>query len=580
MSAIHKLLTDHIDIWTAADTEKKSGRGRSSGNAASVYGIKKLRELILGLGLSGALCDIRGEFDRPVHEILSSIRKKYAAATGRKLKEYRAGPSVINEFTIPENWVWARVSDLCDLQTGATPSTQKQEYYGGNIRWLSSGDINQGVIEDCAGRITELGLSSSNCKILPPKTVLIALNGQGKTRGTVALLNVEAACNQSLVGMIPFDPTYLVAEFLLIALQYRYYEIRDITGQNQRRGLNMGLVSELSVPFPPVAVQRRIVAKVDELMALCDQLEAQHNNAAEAHEKLVSHLLGTLTESQSAEDFSDNWQRIAEHFDTMFTTEASIDDLKQTLLQLAVMGKLVPQDPEDEPASELVKHIQIENRKLKAAGLIRERKVLPVVTDQEKEFELPQGWAWVRLGELGDWGAGATPLRSNSCYFGGSIPWFKSGELSADYIDTSEETVTELALKECSLRLNQPGDVLLAMYGATIGKSAILKVAATTNQAVCACTPSTGVYNEYLLVLLRAMKFKFIEQGAGGAQPNISREKIVVTSAALPPTDEQHRIVAQVEKLVGLCNQLKLSLAIASKQRRELASLLANIAIT
>ncbi|MDX8129853.1 hypothetical protein QLH52_21335 [Methylomonas sp. OY6] len=163
-------------------------------------------------------------------------------------------------------------------------------------------------------------------------------------------------------------------------------------------------------------------------MALCDQLETQHNNAAEAHEKLVSHLLGTLTsttvrpelgEGQSAKDsdhastssafmpyrvrtesFAENWQRIAAHFNTLFTTEASIDALKQTLLQLAVMGKLVPQDPSDEPASELLKRILAEKAKLIAEGKVKKDKPLPPIAEDEKPFRLPQSWGWVRLGDL------------------------------------------------------------------------------------------------------------------------------------------------------------------------------------
>ncbi len=140
------------------------------------------------------------------------------------------------------------------------------------------------------------------------------------------------------------------------------------------------------MPIPPLAEQHRIVAKVDELMALCDQLEAQHSNAADAHEQLVSHLLGTLTQSQSAEDFSANWQRIAAHFDTLFSTEASIDALKQTLLQLAVMGKLVPQDPNDEPASELLKRIQAEKTRLIAEGKIKKDKPLAAIAEEEKSI--------------------------------------------------------------------------------------------------------------------------------------------------------------------------------------------------
>ena len=159
------------------------------------------------------------------------------------------------------------------MQTGATPSRQKPEYFGGNNKWLVSGDINLEFILDCEGRITNEGMRNSNCKILPKGTVLIALNGQGKTRASVALLLTEAACNQSLVGIIPFDQTLLNSEFLLLALKYRYFEIREITGQNKRRGLNMGLVAELSVPVPPIEVQHRIVDKVNQLMVLCDQLE-------------------------------------------------------------------------------------------------------------------------------------------------------------------------------------------------------------------------------------------------------------------------------------------------------------------
>ena len=157
----------------------------------------------------------------------------------------------------------------------------------------------------------------------------------------------------------------------------------------------------MPIVVPLIAEQHRIVAKVDELMALCDQLEAQHSNAAEAHEKLVSHLLGTLTQSQSSDDFSANWQRITAHFDTLFTTETSIDTLKQTLLQLAVMGKLVPQDPNDEPASELLKRIQAEKTKLVAEGNIRKDKPLAPIGVHEKPFKLPHGWEWVRLGEAG-----------------------------------------------------------------------------------------------------------------------------------------------------------------------------------
>lgn len=230
--------------------------------------------------------------------------------------------------------------------------------------------------------------------------------------------------------------------------------------------------------------------------------------------------------------------------------------LRELILQLAVQGKLIPQDANDEPASELVKRMQkLQGTKSRA---LRKHKLFPKNSEYNDPFPLPSGWVWIQLGEIGDWGAGATPLRSNSDYYGGSIFWFKSGELNDDVIrESSDETVTDLALKECSLRENQVGDVLIAMYGATIGKTAILGVPGTTNQAVCACTPFTGVYNRFLHTVLKAMKSALIRQGSGGAQPNISREKIIAMTTALPPLAEQHRIVEKVDELMSLCDRLE-----------------------
>ncbi len=256
------------------------------------------------------------------------------------------------------------------------------------------------------------------------------------------------------------------------------------------------------------------------------------------------------------------------------TAPGGVARLRELILTLAVQGKLVPQDPKDEPASELLKKIRAEKDRLIADKKIRRLKPLDPIDESERGFVLPSNWEWERLGNLGDWGAGATPSRSNSNYYGGDIPWFKSGELTADFISESEETVTDAALRDCSLRLNQVGDVLIAMYGATIGKTAILSVVATTNQAVCACTPFVGLFNTYLLLHMKALKPYFISIGAGGAQPNISREKVVATVIGLPPLAEQSRIVTRVEELMRLCDALEAKGQLAATQHAQLVSTL------
>lgn len=231
--------------------------------------------------------------------------------------------------------------------------------------------------------------------------------------------------------------------------------------------------------------------------------------------------------------------------------------LREFILELAIQGKLVTQVSNDGSAEQLLRDIENEIKDRAKNKEIRKVKKLPKVKVDEHPFPIPKSWAYCRLNEIGSWGSGATPKRGNPDYYGGPYPWFKSGELKDDFIDSSEESITPKALEETSVRLNKPGDVLIAMYGATIGKASILKVEATTNQAVCACSPWHGIANKYLLLLLKAYRSRFIAMGAGGAQPNISREKIVSTVIGLPPEKEQVRIVQKVDELMALCDRLE-----------------------
>ena len=163
-------------------------------------------------------------------------------------------------------------------------------------------------------------------------------------------------------------------------------------------------------------------------------------------------------------------------------------------------------------------------------------------------FEIPESWVWTTLGTIGRWQSGATPSRMRKDYYGGGIPWLKTGDLNDGFITDIPETITPLALSETSVKLNPAGSILIAMYGATIGKIGILTKPATTNQACCACVSHNGVEQMYLFYFLLSYKEEFIRQGGGGAQPNISKEKIIETYIPLPPLCEQNRIVNEVVK--------------------------------
>ena len=246
-------------------------------------------------------------------------------------------------------------------------------------------------------------------------------------------------------------------------------------------------------------------------------------------------------------------------------------DLKKSILQYAMQGKLVPQDPNDEPASELLKRIKAEKEQLIKDGKIKKEKPLPPITQDEIPHDLPQGWEWVRLGNIGDWGSGSTPNKSRYAYYlNGNINWLKTGDLNDGYITEIPQKITELALKETSVKIKPIGSLLIAMYGATIGKLGILKIPATTNQACCACVAFSGIEIKYLFYYLLAERDNLKKRGAGAAQPNISREKIIAYLFPLPPLSEQKRIVEKLEEILSLVEEYGKNEEILSEMNQKL----------
>ena len=220
----------------------------------------------------------------------------------------------------------------------------------------------------------------------------------------------------------------------------------------------------------------------------------------------------------------------------------------------------MPQDPNDEPASVLLERIKAEKERLIKEGKIKRSKKSgssDTLHYENVPFEVPSSWVWTTLSEVGTWQSGGTPSRSNKSYYGGNIPWLKTGDLNDGLISNIPESITEEAVANSSAKINPTGSVLIAMYGATIGKLGILTFPATTNQACCACIEYEVVAQMYLFYFLLSQRTAFIEKGGGGAQPNISKEIIVNTYIPLPPLSEQHRIVAEIKKWFTLIDQIE-----------------------
>ena len=235
--------------------------------------------------------------------------------------------------------------------------------------------------------------------------------------------------------------------------------------------------------------------------------------------------------------------------------------LRQKILDLAIRGKLVPQDPNDEPASVLLERIKAEKERLIKEGKIKRSKKTAKTSDtphyENVPFEIPENWVWTTLGNIGIWQSGGTPSRSNKSYYGGNIPWLKTGDLNDGLITNIPEGITEEAVTNSSAKINPTGSVLMAMYGATIGKLGILTFPATTNQACCACIEYYAITQYYLFYFLLSHRDIFIAKGGGGAQPNISKEIIVNTAIPLPPLPEQERIIIEIERWFAFIDEIE-----------------------
>lgn len=423
-------------------------------------------------------------------------------------------------FDIPENWEWVKLGNVCTIARGGSPRPIKEYLTTAEdgITWIKIGDTekNSKYIYSTAEKIKPSGVLKS--RMVYAGDFLLT---NSMSFGRPYILKVDGCIHDGWLVISQkkevFDQDYL---YWTLSSRYAYAQFCDKVSGGVVKNLNSDKVANSVFPLPPLAEQKRIVAKIEELLPLVDRYAA-------SYEKLTQ-------------------------FNAKFP-----EDMKKSILQYAIQGKLVEQRPEEGTGEELYQQIQAEKQRLIVEKKIKKEKPLAEIPEDEIPFDIPESWKWVKVGEIGSWGAGATPPRTNPAYYGGTIPWLKTGDLNDGLINEIPEFITDLALEKTSVRLNPVGSVLMAMYGATIGKLGILEIPATTNQACCACIPYNGIHNRYLFYYLMSMRRSYIGMAKGGAQPNISKEKIVNSLIPIPPLAEQKRIVAKIEELLPLCERLK-----------------------
>lgn len=562
---VEKLIVDHIDTWTTA-LQTRSTAGRCSSGKIDLYGIKKLRELILELAVRGKLVP-QDPNDEPASELLKRIAAEKAELVKQgKIKKQKPLPEISEgekPFELPEGWEWIRFGSIYEMEYGNNLPQEKRS---------NSGEYNVYGSNGIVGTHNEACIKSP-CIVIGRKGSAGALN-----------LSDQAACWVTDVAYSTIPPSAMNLEFVFI--QFHTLGL-DTLGKGIKPGLNRNDAYNLTIAIPPQSEQKAIVSKVNELMSLCDQLEQHSLTSLDAHQQLVETLLTTLTDSQNADELAENWARISEHFDTLFTTEASIDALKQTILQLAVMGKLVPQDPNDEPASELLKRIAQEKAQLVKDGKIKKQKPLPPISDEEKPFELPVGWVWVKLGNiLHDIKYGT----SQKCDYNiAGYPVLRIPNIVKGIIDLADikyGALTDSELKD--LALNENDLLFIRSNGSTniVGQSTLVQ-RDLKDHAYAGYIIRVRLYNEYINAryINMVMKTNLIREQIEGpirtttGVKNINSNELMGLLVPLPPKNEQGIIIRQISNIDTTLSNLKVSIQSAQQTQLHMADALTDAAI-
>jgi type I restriction enzyme, S subunit len=552
--------------------------------AGAPKGVARLRELILSLAVRGKLVP-QDLGDEPASMLLERIRAEkarlVAAGKIRREKPLVAIAKMEVPFHLPSGWAPTCLAELGAFSGGKTPSTHRSEYWGGTIPWVTSKDMKSLLISVTQDAVTPKALADGLSLIPSGAILLVVRSGILRRTVPVAITGVPCTINQDLKALqLAFPSMGQYVQLMVRGFERFILETLTKVGTTVE-SIRFEDLERQPFPLPPLAEQSRIVARVEALMRLCDELEAKGRLEAEQHARLVGTLFEALAASESAHALAENWQRIAAHFDLLLDRPEAVDALEQTLLQLAVRGLLVPQDPADEPASALLEKIRAEKHRLIAAGKLKRDKPLPPIAEDEMPFELPEGWEWVRLSEL--------------------LPEFQNGVSSRGDHDGMPVTVLRLAdIKTRRISLEDTREIPIKSadinkYKLANGDILIVRVngsAEIVGNFILSEHDISAIYCDHFIRMRIDRRWMNPRYMALLGETRLVRDRIsslFITTAgqktvnqghigslfiAFPPLPEQSRIVARVEQLRRLCADLRARLGEARATQSHLAETL------
>lgn len=526
--------------------------------AQSPNGIPKLRSLILNLAVRGKLASQNSE-DEP------------ASIEGENTLEI----DVKNLPELPKNWILSTVNNACSHIVDCPHSTAK--FVSEGFYCIDTNCISQGrILFEKARYVTEETFIQRTKRLLPAEgDILFSREG---TIGVSAIVpsDIKLCLGQRM--MMYRVHQFLDSSYFLYFLSSPFFKEQleqKITGTAAKH-VNIGDIKKMVVIIPPIAEQKQIVEKVDELMALCDRLQASQESQTNLRQKLRESAIASLMNAETDEELQKNWAIVRDNWGTLCQKPEDVDELRRSVLQLAYSGKLTKRSESDINVDSLFFDIKEERELLLRKLRFRDPAILEEVKADEELFSIPREWKWIRIGHAFLISSGTTPSRVKPEYFeDGTEYWVKTTDLNNSVVLGCEEKITKAAVKDCNLKYYPVGTVCVALYGGsgTIGKSGLLGIETTINQSVCGVYPNKHIFPPYLhwyIKLIRPVWMRFA--ASLRKAPNINAGVVNNMVFPLASFEEQRRIVAKVDELMQMCDRLEQSLRQTQQQAEAIAA--------
>lgn len=518
-------------------------------------GLQRLRDLVLELAVSGRTSS-QAASDEPAARLLERIAADQLVTASNLTEPVSAG---VEPWSLPDTWRWARLKEVADFAAGRTPPTKDASFWseGGGHAWVSIGDMPDGSeVRTTKRKVTGKAVADIfGHDPDPPGTILMSFK---LTIGKVARLAIPAFHNEAIISIA--TPFPVIGEYL-----FRTLPLLTKGGSSKAAimgdTLNKTSLTNLLVPVPPLAEQERIVAKVDELMGLCDELEAHQERRQRATSRFRGSALHALTEAETPDDLRSAWGRVNANWPALTVSPGAIEPIRKTILHLAIRGRLgLAVAGAEETAEDLIAATKNHRGLVEQARSVRQPKQLSPINDVPKPFDLPTGWGWARFSEVGELARGKSqhrPRNDHSLYVNGDVPLIQTGDVAraTGTIQTSSSAYNEKGLRQSRL---WPAGTLCITIAANIADSALLGFDACFPDSVVGFVPFAPIPDaRYFEYFMRTAQSNLEQFAPSTAQKNINLGILDELLIPLPPVEEMRRIVEHVEALMGLCDTLE-----------------------